>query len=48
VIYACLESSLTGRAVAVADVLSGTAHEYEDTIEAARPQWSAVAPARVS
>ena len=48
VVYACLESSLTGRAVAIADILSGAAHEYEDTIEAARPLWSAVAPARVS
>jgi UDP-N-acetyl-2-amino-2-deoxyglucuronate dehydrogenase len=48
VIYSCLESSLTGRAIAVADILSGAAHEYEDTIEAARPQWSAVAPDRVS
>ena len=48
VIYACLESSMTGRAVAVADILSGAAHEYEDTIEAARPLWSTIAPASVS
>jgi len=48
VIYSCLESSLTGRAVMVADILSGAAHKYEDTIEAARPRWSAVAPDRVS
>lgn len=48
IIYACLESSQTGRTVAVADVLSGAAHAYEDTIEAARPQWADADPARVS
>jgi predicted dehydrogenase len=39
IVYACLESSEAGGPVAVADVLSGTAHAYADTIEAARGEW---------
>lgn len=41
IVYACLESSEVERSVAVADVLSGQAHSYEDTIEAAKPHWPA-------
>ncbi|HBY94743.1 MAG: Gfo/Idh/MocA family oxidoreductase [Ardenticatenaceae bacterium] len=48
IVYACLEAATTGRPVAVADVLSGAAHTYEDTIEAARQQWGNVPAARVS
>ena len=48
VVYSCLESGLQGRAVKVADVLSGDLHLYEDTIEAARAQWLDVAAVRVS
>ncbi len=48
VIYACLEASQTNKNVPVADILSGAAHAYEDTIEAARPQWLAVEPTKVS
>ncbi len=48
VIYACLESSQTGRSVAVADILSGAAHTYEDSIEAARAAWTNVPADRVS
>lgn len=48
IIYACLEASLTGRTVAIADILSGAAHGYEDSIEAARPQWTDAEPIRVS
>lgn len=48
VVYSCLEASTTGEPTAVADVLSGQAHAYEDTIEAARAQWETVDPSRVS
>jgi len=48
VIYACLEAGRSGQAVRVADVLSGAAHSYEDSIEAARPQWAEFTPAKVS
>lgn len=48
VIYACLESSLANRAVSITDVLSGAVHAYADSIEAARPQWAAIAPSQVS
>lgn len=48
IIYACLEASLTDKPVPVADVLSGAAHVYEDTIEAARPSWVAAQPEKVS
>lgn len=36
VIFACLEAALTGRLIDVADVLSGAACAYEDSIEVAR------------
>lgn len=48
VIYACLESSLTQQSVRVADIVSGAAHVYEDSIEAARSQWLNVEPSKVS
>jgi UDP-N-acetyl-2-amino-2-deoxyglucuronate dehydrogenase len=48
VVYACLEAATTGRPTMVADVLSGAAHAYEDTIEAARPLVAEVEPGRVS
>ena len=48
VIYACLESATVGQPVSVADVLSGAAHAYEDTIEAARPALTEVGAERVS
>jgi UDP-N-acetyl-2-amino-2-deoxyglucuronate dehydrogenase len=48
VVYACLEAATTGRPTMVADVLSGAAHAYEDTIEAARPLVAKVEPGRVS
>jgi UDP-N-acetyl-2-amino-2-deoxyglucuronate dehydrogenase len=48
VVYACLEAATIGRPIPVADVLSGAAHAYEDTIEAARSQWVDVDAARVS
>lgn len=48
VVYACLEAATTGRPTMVADVLSGAAHAYEDTIEAARPLVAGMEPARVS
>lgn len=35
-VYACLESAMTGREVAVADVLSGRANAYEATVWEAR------------
>lgn len=41
VVYTCLEAAQIGRPVAVADVLSGAAHVYEDSIEAARAAWPA-------
>jgi predicted dehydrogenase len=41
IVYACLESSETGKGIAVSDVLSGKAHAYEDAIEAARLDWPA-------
>lgn len=48
VIYACLEASTTDRPVRVADILSGAAHAYEDTIEAARPRHASLPAERVS
>lgn len=39
VIYACLEANMIGAPVSVDDVLSGTAHAYEDSIEEARAAW---------
>jgi UDP-N-acetyl-2-amino-2-deoxyglucuronate dehydrogenase len=48
VVYACLEAATTGRATMVADVLSGAAHGYEDTIEAARALVAEAEPGRVS
>lgn len=48
VIYACLEAAMVNHPVSVTDVLTGAAHAYEDTIEAARPAWIDVAPERVS
>ncbi len=48
VVYTCLEAATTGRPTMVADVLSGAAHAYEDTIEAARPLVAEVEPGRVS
>jgi predicted dehydrogenase len=48
VVYACLEAATINRPIAVADVLSGAAHAYQDTIEAARAQWVDVDAARVS
>jgi UDP-N-acetyl-2-amino-2-deoxyglucuronate dehydrogenase len=48
VIYACLEASMTHQSVRVSDVLSGASHDYEDTIEEARPQWADALPSQVS
>ncbi len=48
IIYACLEASMTGRTTPIADILSGAAHLYEDSIEAARPQWTDAEPIHVS
>ena len=48
VVYACLEAATIDRPIAVADVLSGAAHAYQDTIEVARSQWVDVDAARVS
>jgi UDP-N-acetyl-2-amino-2-deoxyglucuronate dehydrogenase len=48
VVYACLEAATTGRPTMVADVLSGAAHAYEDTIEAARSLVAELEPGRVS
>lgn len=41
VVYACLEASETGCPVAVRDILNGSAHVFDDLIEAARSQWPA-------
>jgi predicted dehydrogenase len=43
IVYACLESSETGLPARVDDLLSGAARAYEDSIEAARPEWPATA-----
>ena len=43
IVYSCLEASMLGRPVRVAEVLAGTLHTYEDTIEAARGQWASSA-----
>jgi predicted dehydrogenase len=48
VIYACLEAATTGKSARVADVLSGAAHAYEDTIEAARAEVVGLPPEQVS
>ena len=48
VIYACLEASTTRTPARVADVLSGAAHAYEDTIEEARAAWLSVSAEKVS
>jgi UDP-N-acetyl-2-amino-2-deoxyglucuronate dehydrogenase len=48
VIYACLEAATIARPVSIADVLSGAAHAYEDSIEAARPALTEMAAERVS
>jgi UDP-N-acetyl-2-amino-2-deoxyglucuronate dehydrogenase len=48
VIYACLEAATTNSPARVADVLSGAAHAYEDTIEAARPTLADLSADRVS
>jgi hypothetical protein len=47
-VYACLEAATTGRPTMVADVLSGVAHAYEDTIEAARLLVAQMEPGHVS
>lgn len=48
VIYACLEAATIARPVSIAEVLSGAAHAYEDSIEAARPALAEVEAERVS
>lgn len=48
VIYACLESTTTQASVRVGDVLSGDAHNYEDSVEAARAEWIGFDAAEVS
>lgn len=48
VVYACLEANTIGAPVRVADVLSGAAHSYEDTIDAARAAWHDYDAAEVS
>ncbi|MGI8998151.1 MAG: Gfo/Idh/MocA family protein [Candidatus Limnocylindria bacterium] len=48
IVYACLEAAGRDTAVAVADVLSGAAHTYEDSIVAARSRLASHNPARLS
>jgi predicted dehydrogenase len=48
IIYACLEAATIGKPVRAADVLSGAAHAYEDSIEAARAAVAGLPPERVS
>ena len=43
IVYSCLEASETGRPVRIADVLSGAARVYEDSIERARSAWPTTA-----
>jgi UDP-N-acetyl-2-amino-2-deoxyglucuronate dehydrogenase len=48
IIYACLESNLIESPVGISEVLAGTAHAYEDTVEAARARWLDFEPKQVS
>jgi len=43
VVYGCLEASMIGQPVAIGDILSGAAHRFDDSIEAARSSWPATA-----
>ena len=42
IVYACLESALAGAPVAVADIVAGRVHAYEDTVWSARDKAAAL------